>query len=214
LTFPGAGGQSGAGSYVLVGTAEWTLTDRIVDVVRERHSPQKTILGNGLVNSNQGDFPGNHYISVAGYPNSITLTPGLPTVPTNSAWQNQSGQWQNSTGATVHLGRITDGSNYLEVTLTGFSTQMFLTEVLPGDFNDSGVVDAADYVVWRKAPGNLGPFLTNFDVWRSNFGDQLGLGSGGSAASTVPESSSLLTVGLAVTGLLGSIQRRVIGRAA
>ena len=36
LSFPDANGRSGAGSYFLYGSAEWTLTDRIVNVVRER----------------------------------------------------------------------------------------------------------------------------------------------------------------------------------
>src|SRR5262249_31325176 len=27
---------------------------------------------------------------------------------------------------------------------------------LPGDYNQNGVVDAADYVMWRKAPGSYG----------------------------------------------------------
>jgi predicted outer membrane repeat protein len=50
----------------------------------------------------------------------------------------------------------------------------------PGDYNNDGTVDAADYVVWRKnynmavfipndlTPGFVG--LDDFDVWRANFG--------------------------------------------
>jgi probable HAF family extracellular repeat protein len=37
---------------------------------------------------------------------------------------------------------------------------------LPGDFNDDGTVDAADYVVWRKNNGTQ----SGHDTWRANFG--------------------------------------------
>lgn len=40
---------------------------------------------------------------------------------------------------------------------------------LPGDYNDDGVVDAADYVVWRRDPGSHGGD-DGYDVWVRNFG--------------------------------------------
>ena len=52
--------------------------------------------------------------------------------------------------------------------------------VLPGDFNNDGQVDAADYVVWRKAsasnirlPGDVTPGAVtpaDYITWRSNYG--------------------------------------------
>ena len=37
---------------------------------------------------------------------------------------------------------------------------------LPGDFNNDGTVDAADYVVWRKNPGGI--YTQNdFNLWRA-----------------------------------------------
>jgi hypothetical protein len=45
---------------------------------------------------------------------------------------------------------------------------------LPGDFNDDGNVDAADYVVWRQIDGTQ----TGYDAWRANFGRALSVGSG------------------------------------
>ncbi|MEX0612224.1 MAG: autotransporter-associated beta strand repeat-containing protein, partial [Pirellulales bacterium] len=48
---------------------------------------------------------------------------------------------------------------------------------LAGDFNSDGVVDAADYVVWRKGLGTT--YTQNdYNAWRSNFGATEG-GSGG-----------------------------------
>jgi hypothetical protein len=57
---------------------------------------------------------------------------------------------------------------------------------LPGDYNLNGVVDAADYVLWRKALGSSVPQYSGADgdgdemigegdygVWRANFGNAL-----------------------------------------
>ncbi|MEX2546100.1 MAG: hypothetical protein WD316_13305 [Phycisphaeraceae bacterium] len=40
------------------------------------------------------------------------------------------------------------------------------TEGLEGDYNGDGVVDAADYVVWRKTDGSA----EGYNTWRTNFG--------------------------------------------
>jgi hypothetical protein len=57
---------------------------------------------------------------------------------------------------------------------------------LPGDFNNSGVVDAADYGVWRKG---LGTTYTagDYEVWRSHFGRTAAAGTGLGLAASVPE---------------------------
>src|SRR4051812_36082528 len=56
-----------------------------------------------------------------------------------------------------------------------------------GDFNGNGVVDAADYVVWRKNHGTA----TAYDTWRTHFGEPSGnraaLHSTGPASTAVPE---------------------------
>ena len=82
------------------------------------------------------------------------------------------------------------------------ATSTFATP-LPGDYNQNGVVDAADYVVWRKKSGS-GISLPNDDTpgvgpddytrWRAHFGQTRsgsGFGSGLAAGSSVPEPSSL-----------------------
>lgn len=60
---------------------------------------------------------------------------------------------------------------------------------LPGDYNLNGVVDAADYVVWRNG---LGTTYTQNDyvVWRSHFGQTAGSGAV-SNATPVPEPTSV-----------------------
>jgi hypothetical protein len=184
----------------------WLYLDRIVTVARERTSPEKPVLWSGSLSGlaiNQVDGNGNHTLSVANYPTSIRLNPGFN--PFTSLFQPiQDGEWKSGQNAT--LGRLGDGPNYLEVSLTSFPSAITLTEVLPGDFSDSGAVEAADYVVWRKAPGTLSPFLTSYDVWRSNFGTEITSTTAIGEAAAIPESTTLY---LALCGLLALMRRRV-----
>jgi sulfatase modifying factor 1 len=85
---------------------------------------------------------------------------------------------------------------------------------LTGDYNANGVVDAADYVLWRKysgqsvtlpndsTPGTV--TATDYDVWRSHFGQTPGSGSSaeGLNQTSVPEPGCLSLVALAIIILL------------
>jgi hypothetical protein len=97
-----------------------------------------------------------------------------------------------------------DASTTINLTLTGelVATSTFATPLL-GDYNQNGIVDAADYVVWRKKSGS-GTSLPNDDTpgvgpddytrWRTHFGQAgsgSGAGSGLLADRSVPEPSSL-----------------------
>lgn len=67
-----------------------------------------------------------------------------------------------------------------------------------GDFNNDGVVDLADYVVWRKGFGTLYT-QDDYDDWRLNFtgAPAVGLGTGvalGQVASVVPEPTTLALI--------------------
>ena len=88
---------------------------------------------------------------------------------------------------------------------------------LPGDFNGDGIVDAADYTVWRDNLGaadesaimNRGDGLNGVDeadyfVWRSNFGAS-SPAAGQTSATATPEPSSLLLI---VLGVLAIAWRR------
>ena len=90
----------------------------------------------------------------------------------------------------------------LNTTLTNLQDNVFFasTAGLAGDFNFDGVVDSADYVVWRKAFGGIvSPFQgadatgdglvtqADFDVWRAHFGQTAGSGASATANSPVPE---------------------------
>jgi hypothetical protein len=70
---------------------------------------------------------------------------------------------------------------------------------LPGDFNEDGIVDATDYIVWRKSGGTE----TNYQLWRLNFGRTNASGSGGFGSPAVPEPSGARFFAVALL-LLGS----------
>lgn len=77
-----------------------------------------------------------------------------------------------------------------------------ITPLADGDYNGNGVVDSADYVVWRKgvgginlaADGNRDGVIDNFDysVWRSHFGGAIGSGEFEPDFGAVPEPSAAL----------------------
>ena len=79
--------------------------------------------------------------------------------------------------------------------------------VRPGDYNGDGVVDAADYTVWRDTLGSTTDLRANGDdtgtsagvvdeadyaVWRAHFGETVGGGASTLAAATVPEPAGVV----------------------
>lgn len=73
---------------------------------------------------------------------------------------------------------------------------------LAGDFNGDNVVDAADYVAWRKGLGTV-YMQADYDVWRENFGQTApgaGNGSGANVFANVPEPATLVLLMFAATG--------------
>jgi hypothetical protein len=83
---------------------------------------------------------------------------------------------------------------------------------LPGDFNNDGIVDAADYVVWRTGLGTA--YAQNdYGVWRAHFGASLGPASGAARPSaaplsaTVPEPGSIIML---FTGILVILSRNYV----
>ncbi|WP_425399518.1 PEP-CTERM sorting domain-containing protein [Aeoliella sp.] len=90
------------------------------------------------------------------------------------------------------------------------------TTVLGGDFNDDGVVNIADYVLWRNNLGSPAGTLDNdtaggdigaaqYDLWKANFGMTL---DPPAAVAAVPEPSTIVLLSLlfAVTG--SQVRRR------
>ncbi len=77
-----------------------------------------------------------------------------------------------------------------------------------GDYNDNGIVDAADYVLWRNggplenevdSPGTVNQ--ADYTAWRARFGN--GTGAGGAlSGSAIPEPATLACLLIAIAGLL------------
>jgi CSLREA domain-containing protein len=87
----------------------------------------------------------------------------------------------------VHGGRIDIGA--FELQPAG--------PALPGDYNQDGSVNAADYVVWRKTLGNS---VANYD------------GADGSGNGAIgPEDYPIWTAGFGVTSMIGSIEAAIEG---
>jgi hypothetical protein len=89
---------------------------------------------------------------------------------------------------------------------------------IPGDYDHSGVVDAADYNLWQSSFGSTTSLAADgngdgevdaadYDVWRSHFAGP-GAGAAGSAAVPEPNSALLLLVGGCLAGLVAGKLRR------
>lgn len=88
-----------------------------------------------------------------------------------------------------------------------------ISAYLAGDYNNDGVVDAADYVVWRDG---LGTTFTqsDYDTWRANFGRTLsGSASTGDPSKRVaavpePNNTSLIAAGALILGTMLALKPR------
>ncbi len=99
-----------------------------------------------------------------------------------------------------------DWSSYS--TPTSFNTVGVVT--LPGDYNNNGVVDTADYALWRSNRGRSNTLLNDaiggiigqaqFDQWRAHFGQTAGSGTGALASAAIPEPATLTLMILAGVG--------------
>ena len=105
-----------------------------------------------------------------------------------------------SVGSRAEVGLAADGNDMIDAGDYAICRNLLqATEPLPGDCNNNGTVDAADYVVWRKG---LGTAYTqaDYNVWRTHFGQPPGSGSSASANTSVPEPATFVLLTFAVTG--------------
>jgi len=108
---------------------------------------------------------------------------------------------------------------------TGSNSQVTLNLTgpvgVPGDYNGNGIVDGADYVVWRKNQGLMSGGtpstgdgngdgavnIADYQFWRARFGNTSGAGLG-LGSNAVPEPTSVLLIGFGIAAMLGSVRRR------
>ncbi len=98
-----------------------------------------------------------------------------------------------------------DGSQMITAAL---AINAAAVDLLPGNFNQDGTVDAADYTVWRNGLGTAyAP--EDYNVWKDHFGQTAG-GAGAATASrsVVPEPSSLALSIVAVLALLVELRSK------
>jgi T5SS/PEP-CTERM-associated repeat protein len=101
-----------------------------------------------------------------------------------------------------------------DLDVTAHQVALNVVQAPPGDYNTDGIVDAADYVVWRQTQGQTGPGqaadgnsdgvvdAADYDFWRANFGSVVGGASASgpvamALAASVPEPTTLILIGLA-----------------
>jgi arylsulfatase A-like enzyme len=114
----------------------------------------------------------------------------------------------------LSIGQINLVANYLSTEYAlpfAYETNvLFPQSALSGDFNHDGVVDATDYVGWRK-DGTKGQ--QGLADWRSNFGKSTpGFGvttPGSGLAAPVPESATWITIVIGATLLFLSRRSKI-----
>jgi hypothetical protein len=119
-----------------------------------------------------------------------TDTNGYPILAPFTSLGAHTFVFDNRPGSGYSMGAWADVT--VSVTSVGFS--------LPGDYNHNGVVDAADYVAWRKSPGSFSGNPSGYNTWRSHFGNATDTNAAIDPASniSVPEPSSLTFIILVV----------------
>jgi probable HAF family extracellular repeat protein len=194
--FIGSGGSSGGGDIFFLGD------------LRPGNSPASVTFGNNVAfassatlsveigGTNQGT--GYDHLNITG---DLALD-GVLEVALINGFIPSAGQsfnildWGTLTGsfAAINLPSLAG--------LTWNTSALYTTGALsvgqPGDFNANGVVDAADYVVWRKRNGSQ----AEYNTWRSNFGLPAGSGSGSAAGvqAAVPEPAAFVILMFAAAG--------------
>ncbi len=125
-------------------------------------------------------------------------------------WRLRSASGINNDGLVTGDGTYDDGPGGLSDGYRAFVLDVSsLVFAILGDFNLDGVVDAADYTVWRDG---LGSTYTQADyaVWKSHFGETSGIGSAGASPSRigVPEPPAFALAAACVLGLFICARRR------
>jgi autotransporter-associated beta strand protein len=124
------------------------------------------------------------------------------------------GTYGHSTSSATNSG-LANPDTYFQA---GAGILTIVAQGLPGDYNEDQVVDAADYVMWRKlSPNPTGPALPNddspgvntddYDRWVEQFGESSAGSGGNNTTGQVPEPTGAVLV-VAVLLAAGATRRR------
>jgi hypothetical protein len=124
-----------------------------------------------------------------GNPSAVAGSGGIPMFDQRGAPYSRVVDGDATAGARIDIG--------------AFELTRSTNPSLPGDYNASGTVDAADYAMWRSSlSGHVAPFSgadgdgdglidqDDYDVWRANFGRTLTPPGAGSALEALVEQLS------------------------
>lgn len=168
--------------------------------------------------------------------NGTTYSNGLIFVNEDSGTSNGETWMMSPTGAglsliadTIGIAEGTETSGIVDIsTLVGFkpgsilltnnqgsvSSQAVLINpqaALAGDFNGDGIVDTADYPVWRKGLGAT-YFQSDYETWRAQFGQSPanagGAGTALTTAQSIPEPFLSTSLALLLSTLIIATRRR------
>lgn len=114
---------------------------------------------------------------------------------------------------------------FFDVVYNAANVQLMVIDQLLGDYNQNGIVDAADYTEWRDTLGNAVTAFTGADgdgdgmidnddyvVWKDNFGAMAASGATGSvsADAPVPEPQAYQLLLLAIVAIVPKIRRSIV----
>jgi hypothetical protein len=151
-----------------------------------------------------GNTPGSQYdrLTIAG---STSLDGTLNVSLVNGFTPGGDQQFTILTaGSIVDNGLVLAGPAAGSFSLIVNSTSVILQAIgLPGDYNHNGIIDVADYVIWRKGFGTT--YTQNeYTVWRSHFGQTASSGAALPSAeplsALVPEPATFVLLIFAAPG--------------
>jgi hypothetical protein len=174
---------------------------------------------NGLAVTGSASLAGNLAINLTG-----SFTPQATDIFTILTSSNLSGTFAGiANGARLP---VSSGGGSFLINYDYALDRVTLSNYLPslaGDYNNNGVVDAADYLVWRENFGTTNSLPNDplggtigtdqYDTWRTHFGESLALtsataGGGSSTGAAVPEPAAAASTIFMTIGVVVVLRRR------